>query len=133
MSCVFSRPGLEPELARDMVALEVRQPDVEDDDVGTKRARDVDRGHAVDRELHLVAHHLDQQRHRVHRVEVVLDHEDAPLGRGIRLEAKKSGHGLSLGLLFLESCLDVQLDANPVAEAPAFIGCRQSNENLVVT
>jgi len=47
----------------------------------------------VDRELHLVAHHLDQQRHGMHRVEVVFDHQDAPLGRRARLQAMKSGHG----------------------------------------
>jgi len=36
-------PGLVAELARDLVALEVGEADVEDDDVGAERARDVDR------------------------------------------------------------------------------------------
>src|SRR6185503_12461904 len=121
--------GLEPELARDVVALEVRQADVEDDDVGTERARDVDRGHAVDGELHLVAHHLDQQRHGVHRVEVVLDHEDAALGRGMGLDAMESGHCSSPWVRYSWSPADLP-HRNPVAGDPRLQRLSQKQRNF---
>ena len=67
-------------LARDLAAVEIGQAKVEEHDVGTELSRDGEGGEAVDGELHLVAHHLHEDGHGMHRVEVVLDDEHPPPG-----------------------------------------------------
>jgi hypothetical protein len=55
-------------LPRDVVAVEVRQVDIEKDDIGLERARHIDGGEGVYRKLHFVAIHLYQHGHRMHGI-----------------------------------------------------------------
>ena len=63
--------------ARDLDAVELRQAEVEDHEVGRERAALLERGRAVGGRAHLVALHAQRALQRLGDVLVVLDDEDA--------------------------------------------------------
>jgi hypothetical protein len=67
------------ELARQAVAVHLRQSDIEQHECRTKLPRDVQRARAVDGRPYLVAHLLDERAHEFARILIVFDDED-PLG-----------------------------------------------------
>src|SRR5262249_25135688 len=64
------------EVARDAVAVEAGQADVDEGGVGTKRARELDALEAVGGRRHLVARVLEQLAQALAHVRVVLDEKD---------------------------------------------------------
>ena len=74
-------PGKRPYLARRVVAVEFRHPDVEQYDFGSKRRADLERRQSIRRGPRLIAHHVEHHRHAFDRVLVVVCDQDAASDR----------------------------------------------------
>src|SRR4051812_27723075 len=83
------QPRLELELVRNLMPFEIRQPYIEQDDIGPEFAGNVDRREPVDRKVAFMAHHFDEHRHRMHGIEIVVDHEHAALWLKMRLKVEQ--------------------------------------------
>src|SRR5690606_36836012 len=70
---------------RDLVAVDARQPDVEDDDIGIEPRARLDRLQAVMRDVRLVPGHPQELADAFGRIHVVVDDENAqrPVLRGL--------------------------------------------------
>src|SRR5215831_5937989 len=80
---------LRADLPGDLVAVDARQPDVDQDDVGLELHRELDAAHTVARLVDLVPGALEQYAHHFAVVGVVLDDQDALARRpGRRLDPR---------------------------------------------
>src|SRR5688500_18807342 len=74
-------PRLPANLGRELVAIHTRQADIAEHCVRYHRQRSVERRCAIVRLEHLVTLGLDQERHHIGRVRMILDDEHAELTR----------------------------------------------------
>src|SRR5262245_65677115 len=75
---------LRADLPRDLVAVDARQPDVDQDDVGLELHREFDAADAVTRLMDLMPGAFEQYAHHLAVVSVVLDDQNAVAGRSWR-------------------------------------------------
>src|SRR5882724_11245487 len=80
-----------------LVAVDARQADVHQGEIGFQRQRGAHAGHAVHRLVYFVAEQADQLAQHLPRVVVVLDHEDAAGGGGAGGGGRGAGTRVSTG------------------------------------
>ena len=90
-------PGTLAQLPRDVVAVHVRQPDVQQHHIGLELRRAGQRAGAVVRDQDLVAHHPQEFGERVGGVPVVVHHQHAPRRRRPTARSRRSRAGCAGG------------------------------------